>query len=214
MAAAAAAATVAAKAINKIVKRNPIAYFSFGRFQPPTLGHGVLIKGLAELAEKDGADAYIFVSSSQDSRFNPLTISQKIHWLKTMYSDVPVTFINTTTCECKTVPRILGKLADAGYTTTKMFVGSDRISDFQRFVPKSVEVLSLGERRNNTRKNLAGVSGTKMRAAAVAGDLATLQNGTGLTEENARKLMTQIRTGLGKTRRGRRESRFLRTKDK
>lgn len=68
--------------MTSIEKKHPKVIFTFGRFQPPTIGHKVLIDKIAELAsplalafsekanEKTNADAqadaYVFVSSKQN----------------------------------------------------------------------------------------------------------------------------------------------------
>lgn len=192
-----AAVGTSAPAINdSITKNKPRAYFTFGRFQPPTLGHRVMIEGLARAADTDGADAYVFVSSSQDKKKNPLSVDQKVAWMRKMFADIPVRIIDTTKCGCRTLPAVLGKLADAKYEGIKMFVGSDRGDDFRAFVPREVEIVAVGEVRNETKNTLAGMSGTKMRAAAVAGNVDKVRAGTGLNEANARALMGQIVSGL------------------
>jgi len=52
--------------MTSIVKHHSKVYFTFGRFQPPTIGHKVLIDKLSELARAEDADAYVFVSSKQN----------------------------------------------------------------------------------------------------------------------------------------------------
>ena len=183
------------------------AYFTFGRFQPPTIGHRLLAEGIAAAATRDGADAYIFASSSQDKKKNPLNVATKVGWMKRVFTGVPVRIIDTTERDARTVPKAIGKLMDAGYTTIKMFVGSDRTEDFARFVPAEVEIVAVGEARDESRSNLAGMSGTKMREAAVAGNVNRVAAGTGLPRPNAAELAAQIVSGLGKTARRRRGAR-------
>jgi hypothetical protein len=168
------------------------AYFTFGRFQPPTLGHRVLAESLNG---KTGGDSYIFVSSSQDSVKNPLDVHTKTSWMKYMFRDLAnVRIINTTVCECKGVPAVVNKLREAGYTQITMIVGSDREGAF-RFL-EGVEFEEAGAARNNAATGATGMSGTKMRAAAVRGDTATFMAGTGLSETMALRLMGQITAGL------------------
>jgi hypothetical protein len=175
------------------------AYFTFGRFQPPTLGHGVLINGVAAEAAKDDADAFVFVSSTKDSKKNPLQVDRKVFWLQKIFPKAVadgVQFIDTTVCNCRTLPSIIGKLSDLGYKEIIMFVGSDRAENFSKFMPTDIEVRTMGNVRNETRANIAGMSGTKMRAAAVAGNIDSLQAGTGLNTANATQLAEEIRSGL------------------
>jgi len=175
------------------------AYFTFGRFQPPTLGHGVLINGLAAEAIKDGADAFVFVSSTKDAKKNPLSVDRKVFWLQKMFPEAVadgLRFVNTTVCKCRTLPSVVGKLSDLGYKEIVMFVGSDRAENFSKFMPADIEVRTMGEVRNETRANIAGMSGTKMRAVAVAGNIDSLKAGTGLNTANATQLAEEIRSGL------------------
>jgi nicotinic acid mononucleotide adenylyltransferase len=104
------------------------AYFSVGRFQPPTIGHERMIR---EVMNK-GGDAFVFVSSATKSKEqNPLTVEQKINALQAMFP-VGVTFVNTNTCK----PRCAGPVAandylrSNGYTDITLIAGSDRAPEF------------------------------------------------------------------------------------
>jgi hypothetical protein len=182
---------------DKIEPRNhqTHAYFTFGRFQPPTLGHRVLAETLN--AKRDG-DPYIFVSSSQDPRKNPLDVHTKVSWMKYMFRDLKnVRIINTTVCDCRSVPGVVAKLREAGYTKITMIIGSDREGEFGFL--KDVEFEEAGEARNNAAVGATGMSGTKMRAAAVADNVERFKAGTGLSTPLAHRLMAQIKEGLSKT---------------
>lgn len=201
------------------------AIFTFGRFQPPTKGHGVLIKEVERLAKETDADGYVFVSSSiinpkyfttkkytnmiASDNFesfknneNPLNVATKVEFLHKMYPDTEVTFVDTTVCGCTTLPKILEKLEGAGYTQIQMVVGSDRVNSFKKFL--NIPILPAGETRNLTGAanagNLKTVSGTKMRIAAVKENFDTFRNGVKqgtMTNENVKVLMKKVREGLG-----------------
>ena len=53
--------------------------FSFGRFNPPTIGHQKLLQKVIQTAKKKGGQSKLFVSYSQDPKKNPLTASKKLH---------------------------------------------------------------------------------------------------------------------------------------
>jgi hypothetical protein len=236
----------------EIPRKKENAVFTFGRFQPPTKGHGVLIKEVERLAKEVDADGFVFVSSSiiqskyftskkfyammESGKFesskdneNPLNVATKVEFLKKMYPDTNVTFVDTTVCDCKTLPSILKKLQESGYKQIQMVVGSDRVNTFKKVV--NIPVLAAGETRNLTGKatsgNLKTVSGTKMRVAAVKENFNTFRNGVkqgDMTNDNVRVLMKKIRDGLGyknepknagssgggKTRKGKRGSKRFR----
>lgn len=114
------------------------AFFTFGRFQPPTIGHKVLIDEVTELARKKGGDAYIFVSSKQnelmkyvkskrylemrkgnyfestDANENPLSVTDKVKYLKKQHPFTGAEFVNTTDCNCRNVLAIVRALYEAG----------------------------------------------------------------------------------------------------
>jgi nicotinic acid mononucleotide adenylyltransferase len=209
---------------DKIVSTgNKHAVFSFGRFQPPTTGHAIVISTVADAAASDisGADAYIFPSSSQNNmpvylrskKFqymlrnhvfwsyegneNPLSIYQKIHYLKLMHGQSGVRFINTTENGCRNMFAVIDALVSAGYERLSFIVGSDRVKEFTRLMKKLpfITVLPAGVVR--TAKTM---SGTKMRAAAVRSDFETFKAGviTGdLHENDALAMMRDVRVGLG-----------------
>lgn len=54
---------------------NP-AVFTFGRFNPPTIGHGKLLDKVASV--RPDAKYYVFVSHTQDAKKNPLDYETKI----------------------------------------------------------------------------------------------------------------------------------------
>lgn len=200
-----------------IVKHNDHVYFTFGRFQPPTTGHQLVIEKIKELAEANRADMYVFASSSQNdlvalskrknfSRLtskntyttiklneNPLSIEQKVTILERMYPETPI--INTTRLNCRDPYRAVSRLQEAGYAKENMHmvVGGDRVEAFSKI---GIDVVSAGDRSANP------MSGTKMRIAAVSNDFDTFKSGImvgNITEEDAAHIMNDIRVGLGFT---------------
>ena len=190
--------------------------FTFGRFQPPTIGHKVLIDFISTTAASLDADPYVFVSSSQNKipqkpkavfestkqNENPLSVYDKVSYLKKMYPETSVRFINTTECECTTIFKSIDVLKSAGYTGITMAVGSDRVESFQRILSKvGVTVIAAGDRVVNVDStNAKAMSGTKMRQAAVAGNVKKFTDGVmigSMTEVDAMNLLNAVRAGLG-----------------
>jgi hypothetical protein len=182
-------AAVAASAANAPVasndgfpeERKKVAVFTFGRFQPPTIGHKVLIEGIETAAKEENADAYIFVSSSQDSKKNPLLVTEKIKILQKQYPGRSVHFINTKLQGTQTPPQAIYKLIQLGYEKIIMYVGSDRIDNFTKMVQamseeakSKVDIRLVGDERNegnnsNNVSNLSKISASKARRFAVEG---------------------------------------------
>ena len=63
---------------------------TFGQFNPPSVGHELLIKVVRKLASQRKADHNVFVSSVQDKK-NPLEISKKIQYLETLFPNTKFT---------------------------------------------------------------------------------------------------------------------------
>ena len=199
-----------------------VAYFTYGRFQPPTMGHAGLIQTVKEKADISNADAFVFVSStinkmdkyiaskkykemlktgvfeSIKENENPLSVYQKVKYLKKMHGAIginivnPIEFGNTNIVD---IAELMGPKG-LGYEKLVMLVGSDRVASFKKaFTGKSyVTIEPFGVKRT-----AGGISGTKMRLAAVAGRFEEFKTGvmTGeMTEKDVFDLMNDIRVGL------------------
>jgi hypothetical protein len=188
------------------------AVYAFGRFQPPTIGHGLLYDSVLAAAGADG-DAYVFPSNTSGDAENPLTIEQKITYLKKMHAGKNIAFVNTSpaACACPTFYIAAEKLLDAGYTDILFLCGSDRVARF------SAALKPLPERRVADGKAAVapvvtvamagavrkpgGISGTAVRAAAIKGDVETFKAGIvigAMTEADIKDLMNIIRRVSGK----------------
>ena len=54
----------------------------FGRFNPPTIGHGKLLESAGNTARRFKADLFVYGSQSQDPKKNPLSNQQKMNFMK------------------------------------------------------------------------------------------------------------------------------------
>jgi len=196
-----------------IAKTSDRAYIMFGRFNPPTIGHGAIFKKLSDDAKEDGADAFVFVGTAQNSDKNPLTVDQKLYYLEKLYGNLGIHFINTALPfpiglkggTCTNPSFAVARLREAGYKILVIYAGSDRVNDFQWIrssnLKKGLEfpVEIVNRMPPRTENNfVSSMSATKIRQAARNGDLQMVRNGTGLSEENARMLMNQIRNAPDK----------------
>ena len=69
-----------------IENRSQVAIFSFGRFNPVTVGHGAVISAADKVQKKTpNSKLYIYASHSQDSQKNPLEYSKKIAYLRAAF---------------------------------------------------------------------------------------------------------------------------------
>ena len=185
----------------KEARRKSIA-FTFGRFNPPTIGHEKLINKVASVR----ADDYrIFLSRSEDAKKNPLGANEKLRIMKKMFPrHARKIEINTTNM----ILDICTKLYKQGVTEIFMVVGSDRVREFETIINKyndiksrhghynfdNVNVLSAGERDPDA-EGASGMSASKMRAAAAKGDMASFQRGLP-RGVNADEIMKAVRQGM------------------
>lgn len=169
--------------------RRPNVLFTFGRFNPPTVGHKAMIQNLITMASDADADAYVFPSKTQDAEKNPLLAGEKVHILQAMFPDTSaVRIIHPEIQGTSNIPAVLRALRDAGYTSITMVVGSDRVPDFAgKF--GGVEVVSGGIRDMDSEElsGLESVSATKVRQAAVSGNTNTFYRGMNNSLNNPAK---------------------------
>ena len=177
--------------------------FSFGRFQPPTQGHELLIKKVTDTAKQIRADHIIYASRSQDSKKNPLSVQQKVSYLRRMFPNVNFAAANE---DVRTFIEVAKYLDKQGYKNIVMVAGSDRISEYEKLLAKyngkefnfdSTKVVSAGERDPDA-EGASGASGTKMREAAVKNDFESFRRGIpkSLSDKETRALMNAIRLAM------------------
>ena len=177
--------------------------FAFGRFQPPTNGHALLVNAVAKLAKVQKADHIIYASGTQDKKSNPLPVGRKVYYLKRMFPGVNFLPANE---EVNTFISVAANLSKR-YKHLVMVAGSDRVAEFKKILDnyngnlfnfETIEVVSAGERDPDS-DTVTGMSGTKMRDAAKKGDFNTFKRGLPkvLTELDAKRLMNEVRQGMG-----------------
>ena len=181
------------------------AVFTFGRFNPPTIGHQKLLQATIKAARKEGGKAYIFGSFSQDKKKNPLSHSQKMHYLSKMFPKEMRG--QNSSLSLRTAIDVAVHLNE--HDRLVMVVGSDRVSDFQTLLEKyngvqgrhgyysysEIKVLSAGDRDPDA-EGVTGMSASKMRAAAGSGDYDSFKLGLPQGYDGI-QLFNDVRKGMG-----------------
>jgi len=193
------------KKLRQVLKELPSrkVVFAFGRFQPPTTGHELLVNIVKKVASAQKADHVIFASRTNDKKSNPLPVDRKVYYLKRMF---PKTNFVAANNEVRTFIEA-AKMLSGKYKNLVMIAGSDRVPEYKKILEKyngdvfhfdTVEVVSAGERDPDA-DSASGMSGTKMRLAAVDGNYSKFKTGLpkSLTDLDGRRLMNEIRTGMG-----------------
>lgn len=166
------------------ISEEKIAVFTFGRFNPPTLGHEKLIDTGRELAAKKHADYFVFPSRVQDKKRNPLPFEAKVKYMKAFFPGVNiVTDAKFGKTKIRTPFESLGWLEEQGYTEIYMVTGSDRAEEFKQRMGdymkelnpsatldtaygfKKFDVVSAGPRDPDA-EGVVGISASKVRELA------------------------------------------------
>jgi len=196
------------KDLHEKISRDKTAVFTFGRMNPPTIGHEKLINKLKDVASKNRADWFVYLSSSQDSKKNPLSFDRKIFYAKKMFGrDVN----QKNFPKEPTALHAASSLHDKGYKKLVMVVGSDRVGQFEKLMKQyngvdnkphgyynfdTIDVVSAGERDPDA-EGVEGMSASKLRGFAVKGDFTNFSKGLpGLSDKDAKSLFNEIRKGL------------------
>ena len=176
--------------------------FTFGRFNPPTIGHEKLIKKLASVKADE---MRILISQSQDPKKNPLEPRQKLNYMKSIFprygNQIMIPSSNV-------IINMITEMYDEGFTHLKMVAGSDRVNEFKKLFTTyndvksrhgyynfdSIEVISAGERDPDA-EGAPGMSASKMRANAQDNDLETFEKGLP-NFKGVEKLFKDVRKGM------------------
>ena len=153
--------------------------FTFGRMNPPTIGHEKLANKIKEIARREKSDARIYLSHTQKSGTDPLSYNDKIKFAKKAFGIAHKS-------NAKQIFQVAKELYKDGYQDVIMVVGSDRVDEFQQILDKyngkgdydfeQVTVVSAGERDPDA-QGVEGMSGTKLRNLAKSGDQKTFMKG-------------------------------------
>ena len=69
---------------------NKKAIFTYGRLNPPTIGHHAMINELLRVAMETGSDPFIVITHTYNRQKNPLTVEEKRALIQRAYPGVPV----------------------------------------------------------------------------------------------------------------------------
>ena len=185
-------------------------YFTFGRMNPPTIGHG---KVFDELAKKSGKNDYkVFLSQVSNEKKDPLSYSDKVKHVRKMFPKHGRSVIINK--GVRTAFDAIVELYDQGYRKVNMVVGSDRVREFDTILKKyngvkgrhgfynfeSINVVSAGERDPDA-EGVTGMSASKQRANAKENNYTAFSQGvpSRMSDKDTRKLFNDVRKGMGLT---------------
>lgn len=158
--------------------------FTAGSYNPPSIGHELIIKVVRKLANQRKADHFIFVSSIQDAKKNPLEISKKLQYLGTLFPNTR--FIQK---ELEAAVKTLKR-----YKTITMVVPTDSVEYYKKLLKKfgitDVEFIKAGVKCPD--------DDDKLLKLASKGDFNNFKNllPTTSRELDGKRMMNDIRIGL------------------
>ena len=191
-----------------LVEEEREVYFTFGRMNPPTIGHGKVMDTLATKSGK--ADYKVYLSQVSNPKKDPLSYSDKVKHVRKMF---PTHARNVMIDKnVRNVFDVAARLYDQGYKKITMVVGDDRVREFDVLLNKyngtkarhgfynfqSISVVSAGKRDPDA-EGVEGMSASKQRENAKNNDFVTFAQGVpkSMSNKDARKLFNDVRTGMG-----------------
>jgi hypothetical protein len=191
-----------------LVEEEREIFFTFGRMNPPTVGHGKLMD---MLSSKAGRNPYkVFLAQGQDAKKNPLSYSDKIKHIRKMFPKHGRNVLLNK--KVKTVFDALVNLYDQGFKRITMVVGEDRVTEFKILLEKyngtkarhgfynfeRIQIISAGQRDPDS-EGVEGMSASKQRANAKDNDFSSFSQGLpkSLSNKDAKKLFNDVRVGMG-----------------
>ena len=176
--------------------------FTFGRFNPPTIGH----EKLMDATKKLGRNYRVYASHTQDANKNPLDYRTKVNYMKRMF---PKHSRSIKSDNVRTAIDVAVKLHDEGFKNLTMVVGSDRVGEFKKLLKKyngvqsthglykfkTIKVKSAGERDPDA-EGVSGMSASKMRKAAQSNDYKSFAQGLPLGFRDGKKLFKDVQKNM------------------
>ena len=184
------------------------AVLAFGRMNPPTTGHEVLVKKVHDVAKEVGGSHHVVLSHSQDKAKNPLSAEDKLKHAKRFF---PNTNLSVSDKEHPNFLSQAAKLHKQGVTHLHMVAGSDRVPEYHKLLHKyngthegalfnfkHIQVHSAGERDPDA-EGTTGMSASKMRGHASAGNYKEFKKGipAHVKDSHAKEMYHDVRKHMG-----------------
>lgn len=170
---------------------------SFGRMNPPSIGHKKLMEKMADLARENHADCKLFLSHTCDKKRNPIPYEKKIGFVRSM----GVAGVDVVESPVRTVFEAAEEMGKEGYERVIVVCGSDRLKPFsaiknyaEKWNLKVVNVVSAGDRNSLDRFSCA--SATELRALACSDGKRAFFRMAGVPDGMKEELYETVRSGL------------------
>lgn len=173
--------------------------FTFGRMNPPTTGHQLLVNKLLAFARTNKSAPRVYLSHSVGKK-DPLPYDKKLSFARAAFGPI------VRKSNSKNVIQILKDLEKEGFTQVTMFAGSDRVPEFTKLLNtyngkeytfEKITVKSAGERDPDA-DDVSGMSASKMRELAKTDKFAEFLRGVPntLKSSQAKNMFNAVRKAL------------------
>ena len=198
-------------------QKMPLAAFCFGRMNPPTVGHELVMK---KTVQTGAANSFIFLSNSHGAPDNPLDPKTKADFIKKIYPQYAKHIVD----EAVTGPiQAANWLYAKGFRNIAFIGGSDRLGNSAGSIEKLLNGWNRGDIRNTDyafgpegrehvnlsfvssgerdadASSVTGISGSLARKYAAANDQANFQRATGVADNikvNGKTLFQATQQGM------------------
>lgn len=174
------------------------AVITFGRMNPPTVGHLSLVEKMLDIALENKGYPLIYLSHTYDPKKNPLSYDEKFDLVREAFGD----YVQRS--EANNPIAVLKEVSER-FKNVIVVVGEDRVKDLVRITETyngkdfnfdSTEVISAGLRDPDA-EGVEGMSASKMRELAIEGNLTKFREGLPVQlQPSASVIINMIREGM------------------
>ena len=153
------------------------------KFNPPTIGHELLIKAVKSVAEQKNASYAIYASDSSDVKKNPLIVEKKLQYLNTLFPNTQFNIYSDNMSE------VVVKLKET-YRHVIIVTSADKVASMKKSL-KEATVISAMDKDPDTED--------ATRNYAVKGLYEDFKKNlpSSIRDIDSRRLMNDIRIGSG-----------------
>ena len=189
----------------KEAKKEKVAVVTFGRMNPPTIGHQKLVDQVLRVAQGQKGTPHVFVSHTQKKDKDPLDYNTKIKIAQKAFGKVVKKDSVNNPFD------VVYKMRDEGYSHVFFVAGSDRVPQYNAMFKKysghpdpekdigvELQVISAGDRDPDS-DGAEGMSASKMRAMAMDNNYEQFSIGAPekLREPDIKKMFIAVRKAMG-----------------
>lgn len=154
-----------------------------GKFNPPTIGHELLVKAVKSVAEQKNASYAIYVSDISDTKKNPLIVEKKMQYLNVLFPNTQFSEYSDNLSE------IVFKLKET-YRNVIIVTSSDKVASMKKSL-KEATVISTMDKDPDSEDSI--------RNYAVKGLYEDFKKNlpSAIRDIDSRRLMNDLRVGSG-----------------